>query len=450
MLWGSRFKERLKDETLTFTSSIQEDVRLYREEIELNIAWANMLERVNLLNAQDRGKIEDALKNIKKEMDEGSLFPDFSFEDIHSFIYKILKERIGDCADRLYAARSRNDQIAQAVRLYIKKEVEEFLNAIKELQKVLLELAENHKDTLMPEFTHLQPAEPTNFAQHIMAYFFMLQRDKERLKICKENADVLVLGACACTGTSFSIDQEYLLKELSLKKIAENATDAVSDRDFLIEFVFALSLLCMHLSRLCEELIIWSFESWIEFSEGFYTGSSIMPHKKNPDVAELIRGRCARAFGALFSLLSLMKAQPLSYNRDMQEDKVHLFNCTENAKECLKILTHMMRTIKVNKEKLREKLETEPLFSVEMANYLVKKGISFREAHAIIGAIIKYMEEKGKRIKELKIDEIKRFSPLFEEDLFSILLPENIVKAKVSIGSPGRIEEQIKEAKALI
>ncbi|MFQ6066234.1 MAG: argininosuccinate lyase [bacterium] len=448
-LWTERFSEKTDELVKDFTSSIDIDKKLYRHDIVGSIAHVKMLSKVRIIKPKEARKIILALEEIKEDLDKGKL--DFTGkEDIHMAIEEELIRRAGDPGKKLHTARSRNDQIALDERLFLREEISEILSLIAKFQKVILEFAEKNRQAILPGYTHLQYAQPVFFSHHLLAYFWMLQRDKLRLRDCYERVNVLPLGAGALAGTSLPIDRAYVARRLNFPLITENSMDTVSDRDYVIEFLCCAALLMMHLSRLSEDLILWSSPafSFIEISDAFTTGSSLMPQKKNPDVAELTRAKTARVYGDLFSLLATMKALPLSYNRDLQEDKSSLSEAVKILKQCLKLYPRMMGKIKLNCEAMRKQAQRGFFAATDLADYLVEKGVPFREAHRMVGKLVKHCLKERKGFEDLTLEDYQRFSPLFEADVFQRIKLEESVFNKESSGGTGKksLARQIKLA----
>ena len=449
-LWASRFSEPMDKLVKEFTSSINIDNKLYKYDIAGSIAHAKMLSQCGIIKKKEAERITQALEEIEKDIEKGKV--DFSQkEDIHLAIEEELIKREGEIGEKLHTARSRNDQIALDERLYLREEISEIIDLISIFQGTLLAIAEKNLKVIMPGYTHLQYAQPIFFSHHLLAYFWMLERDKERLRDCYGRVNVMPLGAGALAGTSLPIDREYIAKLLNFPKISENSLDTVGDRDYIMEFLSDVSLLMMHLSRLSEDIIFWSSPlfSFIEISDTFATGSSIMPQKKNPDIAELIRGKTGRVYGSLVSLLTSMKALPLSYNRDMQEDKPPLLESIEIVKTSLKLYPRMLDRMKINKEKMRKAAEKGFFAATDLTDYLVEKGVSFRKAHQIIGTIVKECLKEGKSLKELSLENYQKHSPLFQKDVFERIKLEWCVFNKESAGGTGKksLAKQIKEAR---
>lgn len=449
-LWAGRFSQATDKLVREFTSSIGIDKKLYKYDIAGSIAHTKMLSKCRIIKDIEAQRITQALKEIEKDIEKGKF--DFSQkEDIHLAIEEELIKREGKTGEKLHTARSRNDQIALDERLYLREEISEIINLISVFQETILELAKKNIEVIMPGYTHLQYAQPILFSHHLLAYFWMLQRDKERFRGCYERVNVMPLGAGALAGTSLPIDREYVAKLLNFPRISENSLDTVSDRDYIIEFLSGTSILMMHLSRLCEDIILWSSPlfSFIEISDAFATGSSIMPQKKNPDVAELIRGKTGRVYGSLISLLTSMKALPLSYNRDMQEDKPPLLESVEIVKTSLKLYVKMLDEIKINKDNMRKAAEKGFFAATDLTDYLVEKGVPFRRAHQIIGTIVKQCLKQGKSLPDLELEEYQKYSSLFQKDVFERIKLESCVFSKESAGGTGKksLAKQIEEAK---
>lgn len=451
-LWAGRFREKTAKSVESFTESISFDRRLWRYDIEGSIAHAMMLGKQGIITKKDSETIIKGLKEIASEIESGRFRFRDDLEDIHMNIEYALTERIGDSGKRLHTARSRNDQIALDMRLYMRAEIREILSMIRSLQMALLDSAEANINVIMPGYTHMQRAQPVLLSHHLLAYIHMLNRDHDRLRDCLKRVNILPLGSCAMAGTSLPIDREYVADVLGFDGIAENSIDAVSDRDFVIEFLSNTSILMMHLSRFAEELVLWSTEEFgfITISDAFTTGSSIMPQKKNPDVAELIRGKTGRVYGDLLSLLTTMKGLPLSYNRDLQEDKEPLFDAIDTVKATLGVLREMIPAISFNQDRMYQSASRGYTTATDIAEYLVKKGIPFRQAHEITGRIVLYCLKREKDLNELDIKEFKEFSDLIDNDIYSVLTPEGSIRNKLSYGSTSRKEvmRQIRKLKA--
>jgi len=435
-----------------YTASIAFDQRLYRQDVEGSIAHTKMLAKQGIIAESEAEGIVKGLSSIREEIEQGKFQFKTELEDIHMNIEARLFEKIGDVAGKLHTARSRNDQIALDMRLFLKEEIEATMSKVKELQSSLLEVAEANRDVIMPGYTHLQQAQPVLLAHHLLAYFDMLQRDKEGFHNCLNRTDVLPLGSGALAGVPYPVDREFLAHELGFSKISTNSLDAVSDRDFIIEYEACAAIAMMHLSRLAEEIILWSSTEFgfIEIDEAFTTGSSIMPQKKNPDAAELVRGKTGRVYGNLMSILTAMKALPLAYNRDMQEDKEALFDTIDTLHSSLEIFAQMVKTIKVNTKRIREAIK-DYILATDLADYLVKKGTAFREAHRIVAKLSGYAIDYHKSFHELSLSEYHNFSPLFSEDVYDITLESSIAARNILGGtSPQQVKIALVRAKELI
>lgn len=436
-LWKGRFSKAANSSAEEFNASIEFDQRLYQQDIAGSIAHGKMLAKQGILTKEEALLIESSLLAILKDVEDGTVKFSIAQEDIHMNIESILTARIGDVGKKLHTARSRNDQVAVDIRLYLKEEILQIEGLLDSLKETLHGLASKHQDTVMPGYTHLQRAQPVTFAYHLLAYYQMFKRDKERFEDCFKRTDYLPLGSGALAGTTYNTDRDYLARELNFTNICPNAMDAVSDRDFAIEFLSCCSITMMHLSRFCEELIIWSTTefNFIEMDDAFSTGSSIMPQKKNPDMAELIRGKTGRVYGDLFTLLTVMKGLPLAYNKDMQEDKLPIFDASDTLKNSINIFIEMIATIKVNTEIMEKAAKSGFMNATDAADYLVSKGIAFRDCHEIIGKIVLHCVGVGCSIEELTLAELKEFSPLFENDVYEKIDIRACIKAKKSQGS---------------
>ncbi len=452
--WSGRFELDTSKTAELFTESISFDHRLWRYDIEGSIAHAKMLSRQGIISEEDSEKIIQGLEEIAKEIEKGKFKFRPDLEDIHMNIESALIRKIGDIAGKLHTARSRNDQIALDLRLYLRDESKEILSLINKFQKTLLDIASKHINSIMPGYTHLQRAQPVLLSHHLLAYIEMLQRDKDRLKDTLKRINILPLGASAIAGTTFPIDRNYVAKLLDFDDVTQNSIDSVSDRDFVIEFLSDASILIMHLSRLAEEIVLWSTEEFqfIQIPDAFATGSSAMPQKKNPDIAELIRGKTGRIYGNLFSILTIMKGLPLSYNRDLQEDKPPLFDTVDTVKACLNILNEMFPGIKFNTKRMYEAASEDYSTATDIAEYLVKKGLPFRKAHEITGKLVLYCVSGKKKFEELTLKELKRFSPLISDDIYPLMKTEKSVNEKRSTGgtSPDEVKKQIKRLRRVI
>ncbi len=452
-LWDGRFKEATNSLVKKFTSSISIDKKLYSYDIQGSIAHVKMLAKCKIVAKDEAERIIKALNSIDEDIKKGEINLTEK-EDIHMAIEEELIKREGKTGERLHTARSRNDQIALDERLYLREKIEDIENLILKFQRTLLKLAEENKAVILPGYTHLQYAQPLFFSHYILAYFWMIQRDKDRFKDCYKRVNIMPLGAGALAGTSLPIDRDYVAELLKFPRITENSVDTVSDRDYIIEALACLCLLMMHLSRLCEDLILFSSPAFffIEISDAFTTGSSLMPQKKNPDVLELIRGKTGKVYGFLFSFLITMKALPLSYNKDMQEDKFALFQSIEEVEKSLKICILILNNLNINKEQMEEKAKEGFFAATDLVEYLVEKGAPFRGAHQIVGKIVRYCLEKEKKFQDLTIKEYQSFSPLFEAKVKQRTILKRCVENKESSGGTGRksVEKQIKLAKEIL
>jgi argininosuccinate lyase len=426
-LWGGRFTSAESKLMEDFNSSLSFDKTLYKQDITGSIAHVKMLFKCGILTNDEENAIIQGLEEILRQIESGILTIEGNHEDIHSFVETTLTKTIGDIGKKLHTARSRNDQVAVDMRLYAKKKTKDIISDIDNLISVLKDLGEKHNGVIMPGYTHMQRAQVVTFKYHLLAYVSMFERDMKRLINAVEILDESPLGCCALAGTTYSIDREFTANELGFSKPVNNFLDGVSDRDYLIELTSAFSIIMMHLSRLCEELIIWSTKefSFVEISNQFATGSSIMPQKKNPDAAELIRGKTGRVYGSLISLLTTMKALPLAYNKDMQEDKEPFFDSANTVQSSLKVMAEMLNTLKINSSKMKEAVKMGFLNATEVADYLVLKGMPFRDAHGLVGSIVLYCEEKHKAIEDLKLSELEQFSEFFDESIYEYIEYEN-------------------------
>lgn len=450
-LWGGRFTKGTDKVVEDFHSSISFDQRLYKQDIKGSMAHARMLGRQNIISTEEAEQIINALKIILEDIEAGKVAFEVGAEDIHMNIEKLLTERVGDVGRKLHTARSRNDQVALDVRMYLKEEIKEIKGLLKELLKVLVELAENHMDTVMPGYTHLQRAQPITMAHHLMAYFQMFRRDAGRLSDCFARTDVMPLGSGALAGTTFPLDRRSVAEELGFAAITANSLDGVSDRDFAIEFCSAASIIMMHMSRFCEELILWSSAEFkfVEMDDAYSTGSSIMPQKKNPDVAELVRGKTGRVYGDLMALLTVMKSLPLAYNKDMQEDKEALFDAIDTVKGCLLVFTPMLKTMRFRKKELAQAASGGFTNATEVADYLAKKGVPFRNAHEIVGKLVLYCIEQDKSLEDLSMEEYKEVATIIDEDIYeAINIEKCVAQRKVDGGpAPEAVTKAIEDAK---
>lgn len=452
--WGGRFSQKTNKLVESFTQSISFDRRLYAEDIEGSIAHAIMLKSQKILTEKDAALIIKGLKEIKKEIESGKFEFKEEFEDIHMSIETRLHEKIGPVAGKLHTARSRNDQVALDLRLYVKKKILHLYDGLDGLQRVFLKKAEKYIDTPTPAYTHLQRAQPVFLSHYLLAFVAMWARDKSRLVDCYRRTDVSPLGSCALAGTSFPLDREKVAKILGFSDVTHNSMDAVADRDFVIEFLSTLSIIMMHLSRLCEDMILWnSYEfSFVILPDSFCTGSSIMPQKKNPDVLEIVRGKTGRVYGSLMAMLTIMKGLPLTYNRDMQEDKEQLFDAIDTVEQSIKVLIPLFNDVEFREERLKEEAKKGFILATEIADYLTKKGVPFRIAHEITGKIVAYCEKNKKDLFEISLEEYRKFSPLFEKDIYDAVNLVKSIEAKNVIGGTGKtaLKRQINYWKKLL
>lgn len=441
-LWEGRFKKSIDSKTNDFNSSISFDSRMYKQDIKGSIAHAKMLSKQGIIAHDEADKIINELNIILNEIEENKINIDKDAEDIHMFIETELTKRLGDTGKRLHTARSRNDQVALDIRMYLKDETITLIELLKELLNILLKKAENNLETVMPGYTHMQRAQPITFAHHLMAYVEMILRDIDRLNGTYKRMNVLPLGNCALAGTTYNIDRDFVKEELGFFDVTRNSLDGVSDRDFVIELASDISIIMMHLSRLSEEIILWcSWEfKFIELDDAFSTGSSIMPQKKNPDITELIRGKTGRVYGDLFTLLTMMKGTPLAYNKDMQEDKEAIFDSLDTVKICITTLIPMLDTMKVLKENMRNAVSKGFINATDCADYLVKKGLPFRKAYKIVGQIVSFCIENNITLEQMKIEDYKKFDTNFENDIYNEISLEKCVTNRNVIGGPSPIQ----------
>lgn len=439
-LWGGRFTKKTDQMVYDFNASISFDKRLYRQDIEGSMAHVRMLAKQQTLTDQERDQILEGLTGILADVESGALQITSEYEDIHSFVEANLIDRIGDVGKKLHTGRSRNDQVALDMRLYVRGEVQHTDHLLRELLKVLQRIMEENIDTFMPGFTHLQKAQPVTLAHHVGAYFEMFRRDRSRLKDIYERMNYCPLGAGALAGTTYPLDREYTAQLLGFAGPTRNSMDSVSDRDYVIEYLSALATVMMHLSRFSEEIIIWNSNEYrfVELDDAYSTGSSIMPQKKNPDIAELVRGKTGRVYGALMSLLTTMKGIPLAYNKDMQEDKELSFDAMDTVKGCIALFNGMLATMKFNKERMRASANGGFTNATDAADYLVNHGVPFRDAHGIVGRIVLYCIEKGIAIDDMSLEELKAISPVFEDDVYEAISMETCVNKRLTVGAPGK------------
>ena len=453
-LWGGRFTKETDQLVYNFNASITFDQKFYKQDIEGSIAHVTMLAKQGILTEQERDDIVRTLKEIREEVESGKLEITSEYEDIHSFVEANLIDRLGDTGNKLHTGRSRNDQVALDMRLYTRDELLHTDDLLKELLETILKIMEANTETIMPGFTHLQKAQPITLAHHMGAYFEMFKRDRLRLHDIYERMNYCPLGSGALAGTTYPLDREYTAELLGFYGPTLNSMDGVSDRDYLIEFLSACATIMMHLSRFSEEIIIWNSNEYqfVEIDDAYSTGSSIMPQKKNPDIAELVRGKTGRVYGALMSLLTTMKGIPLAYNKDMQEDKELSFDAMDTVKGCIALFTGMLATMKFNKGKMRLSANNGFTNATDAADYLVKHGVPFRDAHGIIGKIVLYCIERGIAIDDMSLDELKAICPVFEEDIYAEISMETCVNNRLTIGAPGKaaMEKVIEAEKAYL
>ena len=453
-LWGGRFTAPTNEFVEVFTASVGFDQRMYRQDITGSIAHARMLQHVGVLSSEECQAIIDGLQAIMQEIEAGDFSWSTALEDVHMNIEARLTDRIGITGKKLHTGRSRNDQVATDIRLYLRDEVDSIDAELKRLLEGLVTLAEREAATIMPGFTHLQTAQPVTFGHHMLAWCEMLLRDRQRLADCRKRINVMPLGSAALAGTTYPIDREFTARELGFDGISENSLDGVSDRDFAIELVSVASTIMMHLSRFSEELVLWSSAQFdfVDLGDSFCTGSSIMPQKKNPDVPELVRGKTGRIYGHLMSLLTLMKSQPLAYNKDNQEDKEPLFDTVDNLKGCLRLYADMMPQITVKKENMYAAARSGFSTATDLADYLVRKGMPFRDAHEVVGKSVAYGVETGKDLSEMSLDELRKFSDIIEQDVFEVLTLEGSVQARNHRGgtAPEQVKQQVARLKKLL
>ena len=438
-LWGGRFTKQTDQLVFDFNASITFDKRLFHEDVTGSIVHATMLAKQGILTEEERKSIVEGLTGILEDVDDGTLAIDETQEDIHSFVEATLIDRIGDAGKKLHTGRSRNDQVALDMRLYTRARVAEIDGLLKKLLEVILDTMENNLDTYMPGFTHLQKAQPITLAHHYGAYFEMFKRDRQRLTDIYKRMNYCPLGAGALAGTTYPLDREYTARLLRFEGPTLNSIDSVADRDYLIEFLSALSTIMMHLSRFSEEIIIWNSNEYqfVELDDAYSTGSSIMPQKKNPDIAELVRGKTGRVYGALIALLTTMKGLPLAYNKDMQEDKEMAFDAMDTAADCITLFTGMIQTMKFRKDRMAKSAMNGFTNATDAADYLVGKGVPFRDAHGIIGRLVLYCIEKDTSIDALSLEELHSISDKFDEDIYDAISLKTCVEKRLTIGAPG-------------
>ncbi|MFO8088962.1 MAG: argininosuccinate lyase [Desulfatiglandaceae bacterium] len=449
-VWGGRFREEVDGLVDRFNSSINFDKRLYAEDIDGSVAHCRMLAVKGIIGDDEASRIVEALGIVKRELERDKTSFD-DYEDIHSLVEKTLVEKVGGLGEKLHTGRSRNDQVALDMRLYVRSKIRRVLELLDEMKKAIVRLAERNIDVVMPGYTHLQRAQPVLAAHHLMAYYEMMSRDSERFTQCLGRANVMPLGSAALAGSTFDLDRNMVASEMGFDSISANSMDAVSDRDFVLDFLYASAVLCMHLSRLSEELVLWSTIefNFISISDSFCTGSSIMPQKKNPDVPELIRGKTGRVYGHLMGLLTTMKGLPLTYNKDMQEDKEGLFDTADTVEICLEVLANLLPEITFNRERLKNAAGEGYLVATDLADYLVRKGLTFRDAHEVSGKMVLYAMEQSQELHKLTIPEMKRFSRQIDEDVYEWLEPESCIRRRTIAGGTGfeTVAECVRAAK---
>lgn len=448
-LWGGRFTGSTDSFTDHFHSSISFDSRMYKQDITGSIAHAAMLGKQGIISEEDSLLIQKTLKEILADIEEGKVTFDEKAEDIHMNVETILIQRIGEVGKRLHTGRSRNDQVALDIRMYLKESITDIKALVKELMTTLNNMAEEHTATVMPGYTHMQNAQPVTFAHHLLSYVEMFKRDYDRLNDTYKRTNVMPLGSGALAATTYPLDRQDVCKELGFDSITLVSMDGVSDRDFVIELLSALSIIMMHLSRFCEEIIIWNSQQYkfVEMDDAYSTGSSIMPQKKNPDMAELIRGKTGRVYGHLMAMLTTMKGLPLAYNKDMQEDKEGVFDAVDTLKMCLPVFTRMVKTMTVNKENMYNAAKKGFMNATDAADWLVKNGVAFRDAHAVIGRLVLYCIEQNKALEDLTLEEYKAVSPVFTEEIYNAISLETCVNSRTVDGGPS--EKYIKKLIAL-
>jgi argininosuccinate lyase len=438
-MWGGRFRDDLDKVVERFNASLPFDWRLYAQDIQGSIAHCRMLAERGIISKEDASGMETALAEIKQEMDQGGKVFEEDYEDIHTLVEKRLIQKVGVLGEKLHTGRSRNDQVALDFRMFVREAIHKVVFLAREMQEVLVSLAEKNMDVIAPGYTHLQRAQPILLSHHLLAYYEMMKRDTQRLLGSLERVNVMPLGSAALAGSTFDLDRQMVANELGFDVISNNSMDAVSDRDFVLEFLFHAAVIMMHLSRLSEELVIWATKEFdfVVLPDAFCTGSSIMPQKKNPDVPELIRGKTGRVYGHLFALLATMKGLPLTYNKDMQEDKEPLFDALDTVEGCLSVMARLLRNVSFNKEAMRTAVDKGYLVATELADYLVKKGVTFRQAHEIVGKMVSYAIGKERELGQLTLEEMVRFSGDIEKDVYEWLDPSFGIKRKEIDGGTG-------------
>ena len=453
-LWGGRFSQPTDELVEKFNASIDVDKRLYDSDIEGSIAHVKMMAKESIITHDEADTLIKGLGKVKEKIENNEIEFSDSLEDIHMHIEDALGKVVGDVAKKLHTARSRNDQVALDVRIYLKKETLIIIDLLIGFQKALVRMAQNHIDVIMPGYTHLQRAQPVLFSHHLMAYYEMFKRDIERFKDCLKRIDVMPLGTAALAGTTYPLNREFTREVLAFSKVSDNSIDSVSDRDFVMEFISHASITMIHFSRLSEELILWSSSefSFITISDSFTTGSSIMPQKKNPDVAELVRGKTGRVVGNLVTILTLMKSLPMAYNKDMQEDKEPLFDTVDTLKICTDVYTRMFENIEINKEKMVDACAHGFLNATDLADYLVSKGLAFRQAHAVAGRAVAYAITQGKELNDLTLEEYKDLSDLIEKDVYKFITTYEMIARRISYGGTSfdNVKQAVKKAAGVL
>lgn len=441
-MWGGRFNEPTNELVESFTESVSFDARLYRQDIAGSIAHSQMLAKIGVLSNAEAEAIKQGLEKLRAEIESGDFTWSAALEDVHMNIEARLSEDIGEAGKKLHTGRSRNDQVATDIRLYLREMTDQCIGQLVALRRAIITSAKNEVNTILPGYTHLQVAQPISLAHHLLAWCEMLERDEERLRDGRKRINVMPLGSAALAGTSFDLDRDYTCELLGFDRPARNSLDAVSDRDFLIEFSAAASLIMVHLSRMCEEIILWASESYkfIDIGDAFCTGSSIMPQKKNPDIAELVRGKSGRVIGNLQALLVLMKGQPLAYNRDNQEDKQPIFDTVDTVLGALKVFTAMVPSIQFNREAMYLAAQKGYATATDLAEYLVRKDVPFRDAHEIVGSTVHYAIEHGKPLSELSLDELQKFGAMIDQDVYDVLSLEGSLNARSHFGGTAPVQ----------
>ena len=453
-MWDGRFEKKIDSRTNDFNSSIKFDHKMYKHDIKGSMAHAKMLSKQGIIGEDDKEKILKGLEEILEDIESGNLKLDLNAEDIHMFVEAELTKRIGQSGKKLHTARSRNDQVALDIKMYLKDAILEIQKELKELIATFVEKAEENTKTIMPGYTHLQRAQPVTFGHHLMAYVEMFLRDEERLSQTYNRMDVSPIGSCALAGTTYNLDREYEAKELGFASVTNNSLDGVSDRDYVIELLSDISMIMMHLSRISEEIVMWS--SWefkfVELDDAFATGSSIMPQKKNPDITELIRGKTGRVYGDLMAMLTVMKGTPLAYNKDMQEDKEAIFDALDTVNLCITTLNPLVKTMTVLKDNMKKAAAKGFINATDCADYLVEKGIPFRDAYKITGSLVKYCIKNDTTLENLKLEEFKEYSDKFEEDVYEAIDLSNCVNKRNVVGGPAaeQVMKQIERVKNII